>query len=197
MCCWRRSRWRRSQTISVRRGDRVEAGAAIAELESGRRQDRRGAGGSALAQAEAQLADLQVGKRPEEIAVLEAMVRSAKREAEEKRRVLARRRICSSAASPRRPSSTRRRPPSRSREARDRPGRGQSRRRQAAGAAGGIKAAENQVKQAGTALEQAHGGCRSARSRRRRPAASTTSSAIPATSPARRRRSSRCCPTAR
>jgi len=44
--------------------------------------------GAALAQAEAQLADLKVGKRPEEIAVLEAAVRSAKAQADEAGRVL-------------------------------------------------------------------------------------------------------------
>ena len=45
---------------------------------------------AALAQAEAQLADLKVGRRPEEIAVLDAMVRSANAQADERRRVLAR-----------------------------------------------------------------------------------------------------------
>jgi HlyD family secretion protein len=45
---------------------------------------------AALAQAEAQLADLQVGKRPEEIAVLEASLRSAKAQAADAARTLAR-----------------------------------------------------------------------------------------------------------
>jgi HlyD family secretion protein len=78
------------QTISVRRGDRVGAGQIIAEMESADATIAVAQSEAALAQAEAQLADLKLGKRPEEIAVLDAMVRSAKAQAEETRRVLAR-----------------------------------------------------------------------------------------------------------
>ena len=72
-CCWRRSRWRRSRTVTVRRGDRVDrparrsrrwkAATRALRLPRPRRRCRR---------REAQLADLKLGRRPEEIAVLEA-----------------------------------------------------------------------------------------------------------------------------
>ena len=63
------------ETVTVRRGDRVAPGTTVVTLESADADDRGRAGrGGALAQAQAQLADLQVGKRPEEIAVLEATV---------------------------------------------------------------------------------------------------------------------------
>ncbi|MBU2403860.1 MAG: HlyD family efflux transporter periplasmic adaptor subunit [Alphaproteobacteria bacterium] len=78
------------QSVLVRRGDRVEAGQAVVEMQSADVAIAVAQAEAALAQAEAQLADLKLGKRPEEIAVLEAMVRSAKAQAEESRRVLAR-----------------------------------------------------------------------------------------------------------
>jgi HlyD family secretion protein len=78
------------QSISVKRGDRVEAGAAIAEMETDDAKIAVAQAEAALAQAQAQLANLLIGRRPEEIAVLDAMVRSAKAEAEDKRRTLAR-----------------------------------------------------------------------------------------------------------
>ncbi|MDR7031490.1 HlyD family efflux transporter periplasmic adaptor subunit [Mesorhizobium sp. BE184] len=78
------------ETIAVRRGDRVEPGKPLVTLESADATIAVAQAQAALAQAQAQLADLQVGKRPEEIAVLEATVRSAKAQAEEKRRILAR-----------------------------------------------------------------------------------------------------------
>ena len=78
------------QSILVRRGDRVEAGQPVAEMESADAAIAVAQAEAALAQARAQLADLRLGKRPEEIAVLEAMVRSARAQAEESRRVLAR-----------------------------------------------------------------------------------------------------------
>ena len=78
------------QSISVRRGDRVEAGATVAQMETDDAKIAVAQAEAALAQAQAQLADLKLGRRPEEIAVLEAMVRSANAEAEEKRRVFAR-----------------------------------------------------------------------------------------------------------
>lgn len=78
------------QSISVKRGDRVEAGEAIAEMETDDAKIAVSQAEAALAQAQAQFANLLIGKRPEEIAVLDAMVRSANAEAAEKRRVLAR-----------------------------------------------------------------------------------------------------------
>lgn len=78
------------QSISVKRGDRVEAGQAVAEMETDDARIAVAQAEAALAQAQAQLANLLVGKRQEEIDVLEAMVRSAKAEAEERRRTLAR-----------------------------------------------------------------------------------------------------------
>lgn len=76
--------------ISVRRGDRVEPGKMIALLDKGDAEIAVAQATAALAQAEAQLANLQIGRRPEEIAVLEATVRSAKAQAQENERVLAR-----------------------------------------------------------------------------------------------------------
>lgn len=78
------------ETIAVQRGDRVEPGKPLVTLESADATIAVAQAQAALAQAQAQLADLQVGKRPEEIDVLEATVRSAKAQAEEARRVLVR-----------------------------------------------------------------------------------------------------------
>ncbi len=78
------------QSVLVRRGDRVEAGQTVVEMESADAVIAVAQAEALLAQAQAQLADLGLGKRPEEIDVLDAMVRSAKAQAEESRRVLAR-----------------------------------------------------------------------------------------------------------
>jgi HlyD family secretion protein len=78
------------QSISVKRGDHVEAGAAIAQMETDDARIAVAQAEAAQAQAQAQLANLLEGKRPEEIAVLDAMVRSAKAESAEKQRVLIR-----------------------------------------------------------------------------------------------------------
>ena len=78
------------ETVSVQRGDRVEPGKTIVTLERGDADIAVAEAEAALARAQAQLADLRLGKRPEEIAVLEAAVRSAKAEATEAKRVLAR-----------------------------------------------------------------------------------------------------------
>ena len=78
------------ESVAVRRGDRVEAGQRVAEMETDDARIAVAQAEAALAEAEAQFANLQIGKRPEEIAVLDAMVRSAKAQAEEKHRVLAR-----------------------------------------------------------------------------------------------------------
>jgi HlyD family secretion protein len=76
------------RSLAVRRGDRVEAGQQVAALESTDAEIAVAQAQAALAQAEAQLADLKVGKRPEELAVLEAALRSAQAQAKEARRVL-------------------------------------------------------------------------------------------------------------
>ncbi|BCH28013.1 HlyD family secretion protein [Mesorhizobium sp. L-8-3] len=76
--------------VSVKRGERVEAGAPIAALESDDATIAVARAEAALAQAEAQLADLQIGRRPDEIAVLEATLASAVAQSDEAKRVLAR-----------------------------------------------------------------------------------------------------------
>ncbi|MEX0957143.1 MAG: HlyD family efflux transporter periplasmic adaptor subunit [Rhizobiaceae bacterium] len=73
--------------VKVRRGDMVEAGQPLVLLENTDAEIAVVQADAALAQANAQLADLQQGKRPQEIAVLEAALRSAQAEAEEARRV--------------------------------------------------------------------------------------------------------------
>lgn len=78
------------QSLGVRRGDRVETGSAVAMLEDSDARIAVAQAEAAVAQAEAELADLKIGKRPEEIAVLEAAINSAKAQAEEAQRVLAR-----------------------------------------------------------------------------------------------------------
>jgi HlyD family secretion protein len=76
--------------VNVRRGDRVSPGVTIAILKDGDTKIAIAQAEAALAQAEAQLADLQQGKRPEEIAVLEAALTSAKAQAKEAARVFKR-----------------------------------------------------------------------------------------------------------
>lgn len=73
-------------TVTVRRGDRVESGTAVATLEDADAKIEVAQAEAALAQAQAQLADLQVGKRPEEIAVLKAQVDMAKAQAADAKR---------------------------------------------------------------------------------------------------------------
>lgn len=74
----------------VRRGDRVEPGQVLTTLESDDARLAVAEAEAALAQAQAQLADLKLGKRPEEMAVLEAALRSAEAQATEARRVVER-----------------------------------------------------------------------------------------------------------
>lgn len=78
------------RSLEVRRGDRVEAGEVLAALENEATRFAVAEAEAALAQAEAQLADLKLGKRPEEIAVLDAALRSAEAAEAEARRVLER-----------------------------------------------------------------------------------------------------------
>ena len=77
-------------SIAVRRGDRVEAGKPVALMETADTDIAVAQAEAALAQAQAQFADLGLGKRPEEIAVLEATLRSAQAQADEAQRTLTR-----------------------------------------------------------------------------------------------------------
>ncbi|PWK70783.1 HlyD family efflux transporter periplasmic adaptor subunit [Aminobacter sp. AP02] len=77
-------------SIAVRRGDRVEAGKPVALMETADANIAVAQAEAALAQAKALLADLQIGKRPEEIAVLEATLRSAQAQVDEAQRTLTR-----------------------------------------------------------------------------------------------------------
>lgn len=58
--------------LEVRRGDRVEAGAVLFRLDDADAAEQRREAVARLGQAQAQLADLSTGKRPEELAVIEA-----------------------------------------------------------------------------------------------------------------------------
>lgn len=78
------------KSVAVRRGDRVEPGKPIAQTEDTDAKIAVAQAEAALEQARAQLADLQVGKRPDEIAVLEAAVRTARAQADDARRTLLR-----------------------------------------------------------------------------------------------------------
>ena len=66
------------ESVPVQRGDRVEAGALLFELEDGRQRAAMDEAEAQLARARSQLADLKLGKRPEEIAQLEANLAEAK-----------------------------------------------------------------------------------------------------------------------
>ena len=76
--------------VAVHRGQTVEAGAQVVRLEDTDARIAVSQAEAALSQARAQLADLKLGKRPEEIAVLEAAVRSAEAQLREAQRTLAR-----------------------------------------------------------------------------------------------------------
>lgn len=72
--------------IAVARGDRVEAGEVLAELERRDAEIALAEAEAALAQAENHLANLREGKRPEEIGVIEANLASAHAQATEAER---------------------------------------------------------------------------------------------------------------
>ncbi|MBK8457944.1 MAG: HlyD family efflux transporter periplasmic adaptor subunit [Phyllobacteriaceae bacterium] len=78
------------RSLAVRRGDRVAAGQAIAALEDSDARFAVAEAGAALAQAEAQLANLKQGRRPEELAVLDAARQSAEAAKNEAERTFAR-----------------------------------------------------------------------------------------------------------
>jgi HlyD family secretion protein len=66
------------ESLAVRRGDRVTAGAPLFTLEAEKQRAALHEAQARLDQAEAQLADLQQGKRPEEIAQIEAGLAEAR-----------------------------------------------------------------------------------------------------------------------
>lgn len=72
--------------LDVRRGDRVSAGATVAVLEDADARIAVAQAEAALAEAEAQLADLRIGKRPEEIAALKAALDMARAQAADAQR---------------------------------------------------------------------------------------------------------------
>ncbi|MEO8530062.1 MAG: hypothetical protein ABI459_02465 [Deltaproteobacteria bacterium] len=64
--------------VPVARGDHIAKGMVLVELDRSTAETTLAGAQANLAQAEAQLADLQLGKRPEEIAVIAASLASAK-----------------------------------------------------------------------------------------------------------------------
>lgn len=74
------------QSLAVRRGDHLRAGAPLAEMERRAAEIALAEAEAAVAQADAQLTDLRLGKRAEEIAVIRAALASAKAEAAEAER---------------------------------------------------------------------------------------------------------------
>ena len=81
----------RIERVSVRRGERVAPGALLAELQADDARNSVAESEARLVQAQAQLANLLSGKRPEEIAVIEATAVSAKAQEREAERALERR----------------------------------------------------------------------------------------------------------
>ncbi|MCV9936088.1 HlyD family efflux transporter periplasmic adaptor subunit [Boseaceae bacterium BT-24-1] len=81
----------RIETVAVRRGERVTPGALLAELQADDARNAVAESEARLVQAQAQLANLLSGKRPEEIAVIEATAVSAKAQEREAERALERR----------------------------------------------------------------------------------------------------------
>ena len=79
----------RIERIDVRRGDRVEAGKVVAALERTDAENTVRESEARLVQA--QLDNLKIGRRPEEIAVIEANLASAKAQQREAERALERR----------------------------------------------------------------------------------------------------------
>lgn len=64
-------------TLAVHRGDRIKKGALLFALDDAKEIAARDAARSALAQSEAQLANLKLGKRPQEIALIRAQLAQA------------------------------------------------------------------------------------------------------------------------
>lgn len=81
----------RIESVAVRRGERVTPGAVVAELQADDAQNAVAESKARLVQVRAQLANLLSGKRPEEIAVIEANAASAQAQHRETERALERR----------------------------------------------------------------------------------------------------------
>ena len=64
--------------VAVKRGDAVAAGQTLFELDAADETARRDQAAAALDQAKADLADLQIGQRPEELAIVQAQLDAAK-----------------------------------------------------------------------------------------------------------------------
>lgn len=79
-------------SVEVKRGDRFEPGRPLVQLERRDREIAIAEAEAALAKAESQLADLRIGKRPEEIAAIDAMLSSARAQEDESRRNIERQR---------------------------------------------------------------------------------------------------------
>ncbi len=70
-------------SVAVRRGDRVEAGKPLVELEKQDAEIAVAQARAALAQAKSNLANLRQGRRPEEIAAIQASLASARAQADQ------------------------------------------------------------------------------------------------------------------
>src|SRR5581483_4341780 len=64
--------------VAVKRGDQVKAGDTLFTLDPTDETAKRDSAAAALAQAKANLADLETGERPEELAIIEAQLDAAK-----------------------------------------------------------------------------------------------------------------------
>lgn len=82
----------RIESVAVRRGDRVAPGAVVALLQTDDALNGVAESEARLVQAQAELANLKRGRRPEEIAVIEASFLSAKAQEREAERAHERRR---------------------------------------------------------------------------------------------------------
>ena len=80
----------RIETLDVKRGDRMRAGQVIATQETQDAELAAAKAKAALEQARARLRNLEEGKRPQEIAVIEATLRSAQAQLAENQRTMER-----------------------------------------------------------------------------------------------------------
>lgn len=80
----------RIEKLNVKRGDRVTSGSLVAALESEDADYSVSQAKAALGQAKSQLANLQEGSRPEEVAVIQANLASSIAQSEEAERTLKR-----------------------------------------------------------------------------------------------------------
>ena len=76
----------RIERLDVRRGDRVAAGQVLGVLEKRDAEIQVASARAALAEARSKLENLRTGRRPEEIAVMEASLASARAQEEEAKR---------------------------------------------------------------------------------------------------------------